>query len=111
ELVPVEFDRGPVATTFISLASAVVLILFAALGMLFIALADRQWMSALFTGVFIGVLVGGGVWYALPIFQNAKWWVIECGIDPWPIATTYIGLALAGAMFLSIGLFVSSMVN
>src|SRR5262249_6721602 len=35
----------------------------------------------------------------------------ECRIDPFPVLTTYIGLALAGAMFLSIGLFVSSLVN
>ena len=28
---------------------------------------------------------------------------IECYIDPWPIATTYLGIALAGECFLSIG--------
>ena len=48
---------------------------------------------------------------AIPMWQEGSWWTIECGIDPWPIVTTYIGLALAGAMFLSIGLLVSSLTN
>lgn len=33
------------------------------------------------------------------------------GVDPWPAVTSYIGLLLAGAMFLSIGLWVSSLVK
>ncbi len=33
------------------------------------------------------------------------------GIDPGPVATTYLGLALAGAMFLALGLLVSSLVR
>jgi ABC-type transport system involved in multi-copper enzyme maturation permease subunit len=45
------------------------------------------------------------------VSDYSKCYVIECGIDPIPIATTYLGLALAGAMFLAIGLFVSSLVN
>ena len=32
-------------------------------------------------------------------------------IDPWPIITTYIGLFLAGAMFLALGLCISSMMK
>jgi ABC-2 type transport system permease protein len=32
-------------------------------------------------------------------------------IDPWPVVTTYLGLALAGAMFLALGLLVSSLVR
>jgi ABC-2 type transport system permease protein len=47
----------------------------------------------------------------LPILTDWNWWTLTCNIDPWPILTTYVGLALAGAMFLSIGLFVSSLVN
>jgi ABC-2 type transport system permease protein len=47
----------------------------------------------------------------LPVLTDWQWWTVHCGIDPWPIVTTYIGLALAGAMFLSIGLFISSLVN
>jgi ABC-2 type transport system permease protein len=37
--------------------------------------------------------------------------VIQCGIDPWPVLTTYIGVFLVGAMFLSLGIFVSSLVK
>ena len=32
-------------------------------------------------------------------------------IDPWPVFSSYLGLALAGAMFLALGLFVSSLVK
>ena len=47
----------------------------------------------------------------LPILTDWDWWTLHCNIDPWPIITTYVGLALAGAMFIAIGLFVSSLVN
>ncbi len=35
----------------------------------------------------------------------------HAGIDPWPVATSYLGVMLVGAMFLAIGLFVSSLVR
>ena len=47
----------------------------------------------------------------LPVLTDWNWWTLHCNIDPYPIATTYLGLALAGAMFIAIGLFVSSLVN
>jgi hypothetical protein len=47
----------------------------------------------------------------LPVAIEGEWWTLGTGIDPWPIATTYIGLALAGAMFLAIGMFISSLVT
>src|SRR5436190_14593783 len=47
----------------------------------------------------------------LPILVDWQWWTTQCGIDPWPVLTTYFGLALAGAMFLALGLFVSSLVR
>jgi ABC-type transport system involved in multi-copper enzyme maturation permease subunit len=31
-------------------------------------------------------------------------------VDPWPFVTAYLGLALAGAMFVALGLFISSLV-
>jgi ABC-type transport system involved in multi-copper enzyme maturation permease subunit len=37
--------------------------------------------------------------------------VLNCGIDPAPVLSTYLGMALAGAMFLALGLFVSSLVR
>lgn len=36
---------------------------------------------------------------------------ISAGIDPAPVVTSYIGVVLVGAMFLSLGLFVSSLVK
>ena len=36
---------------------------------------------------------------------------LTAGIDPAPIVTSYVGVMLAGAMFLAIGLFVSSLVK
>src|SRR5438132_7884461 len=47
----------------------------------------------------------------LPILTDWEWGTLRCNIDPQPIMTTYLGLALAGAMFLAIGLFVSSLVT
>ena len=36
---------------------------------------------------------------------------LTAGIDPWPVLTSYIGVVAAGVMFLSLGLFVSSLVK
>jgi ABC-type transport system involved in multi-copper enzyme maturation permease subunit len=36
---------------------------------------------------------------------------VEAGIDPYPALSTYLGLVLAGAMFLSIGILISSLVR
>jgi ABC-2 type transport system permease protein len=47
----------------------------------------------------------------LPVLVDWQWGTWQCGIDPWPVITTYLGLALAGAMFLALGLFVSSLVK
>jgi ABC-type transport system involved in multi-copper enzyme maturation permease subunit len=65
-----------------------------------------------------GVLLSLAVIFAIvaalvfiPIWIGGKWWTVSCNVDPWPVVTTYIGLALAGAMFLAIGLFISSLVK
>ena len=47
----------------------------------------------------------------LPVLTDWEWWTPNCGIDPWPVASTYLGLALAGAMFIALGMFVSSLVQ
>ncbi len=47
----------------------------------------------------------------LPILLDIDWNTWTTGIDPWPVVTAYAGLALAGAMFLSLGLFISSLVK
>lgn len=46
-------------------------------------------------------------------FQYSDAWPfisLPVGVDPWPFVTAYLGLALAGAMFVALGLFVSSLV-
>lgn len=47
----------------------------------------------------------------LPVLLDFDWSEGLVYIDPWPAVTTYLGLALAGAMFLALGLFVSSLVR
>lgn len=47
----------------------------------------------------------------VPVLTNMSWSPFSFGLDPWPAVTTYLGLLLAGAMFLAIGLFVSSLVK
>jgi gliding motility-associated transport system permease protein len=47
----------------------------------------------------------------LPVLLDWQWWTTMCSGDPWAVASTYLGLALAGAMFLAIGMFVSSLVR
>lgn len=47
----------------------------------------------------------------VPILVNLNWTDWHANIDPWPVFTSYLGAFLAGAMFLSLGLFVSSLVR
>ncbi|MGF1582947.1 MAG: ABC transporter permease [Gemmataceae bacterium] len=44
-----------------------------------------------------------------PVLTNLNIETGEMGIDPWPVAASYLGLMLAGLMFLALGLFVSSL--
>jgi ABC-2 type transport system permease protein len=65
-------------------------------------------------GFLIAVL--GGVVTAIGGYMHYKHDVnhlveVTAGIDPWPAATSYIGIVAAGIMFLAIGLFVSSLVK
>jgi ABC-2 type transport system permease protein len=73
-------------------------------------------------------LFNGSPWGWLPMgvvgaaCLGVGWWLhlandpekivtLSAGIDPYPALTSYIGVILAGAMFLSLGLFVSSLVK
>lgn len=47
----------------------------------------------------------------LPVLLDLDWHTWQVRIDPWPVVTSYIGVLLAGAMFLSLGLFVSSLLR
>lgn len=56
-----------------------------------------------------GAAVGGGIWHyradADPLLA------VPVTLDPSPAAVTYLGMFLAGAMFLALGMFVSSLVR
>jgi ABC-2 type transport system permease protein len=50
----------------------------------------------------------------LPVLLDLKFestFKLVAGIDPWPVLSSYLGLALAGAMFLAIGILISSLVR
>ena len=47
----------------------------------------------------------------IPVITNMTWNPLGFGVDPWPVVTSYLGIFLAGAMFLAIGLLVSSLVK
>jgi ABC-2 type transport system permease protein len=111
KLVTCDYSSVPLVTTYVTLASIAAFVVFIGLCLMVLALAQGRWLAALLMFVFAGLLAAASGWLLYPTYADGKWWVIECGIDPWPIATTYLGLALAGAMFLSIGLFISSLVN
>jgi ABC-2 type transport system permease protein len=47
----------------------------------------------------------------LPVLLDWNWKTMQPGIDPRPVLSAYLGLVLAGAMFLALGLFISSLVR
>lgn len=69
-------------------------------------LVGRGFLIALVGAVVAAV--GGWLHYT----QDATHLVwLTAAIDPWPVLTSYIGVVAAGVMFLSLGLFVSSLVK
>src|SRR5438552_7120732 len=50
-------------------------------------------------------------WYLHAKQDAEKVLALTAGIDPYPVLTSYVVLVLAGAMFLALGLFVSSLVR
>jgi len=73
---------------------------------------DWQVVLAKFTACFMFYLV---MWLPTlvywPVLLSIDWSNMQIGIDANPVGTSYIGVILAGAMFLSMGLFVSSLVR
>jgi ABC-2 type transport system permease protein len=57
------------------------------------------WLPTL---VYLPILLGGVSLDSFTIASEA---------DPWPVITTYVGVILAGAMFLALGMFISSLVK
>ena len=113
--MPVLLDLG--RPTFAWVTTTYSLLLAGGLGAVLLAL-----LSALFRfggrGRAVGVVLflGGvaaaaaGAWGHYR-FDKVHLVEMASGIDPWPVVSTYLGLALAGAMFLALGLFVSSLVR
>ncbi len=73
---------------------------------------DWQVVAGKFIGAYLFYIV---LWLPtllyLPILTDFHWDTGTFGIDPRPVLTSYLGVLLAGGMFLGIGLFVSSLVK
>ncbi len=60
---------------------------------------------------FVGLALAGVGGYLHYTQDTEHILTLTAGIDPAPVLTSYLGIVLAGAMFLSLGLFVSSLVK
>lgn len=73
---------------------------------------DWQVVAGKFVGAMFFYLV---LWLPtllyLPVLLDLDWHTFRCGIDPAYAWTSYLGVVLAGMMFLAVGLFVSSLVK
>jgi ABC-2 type transport system permease protein len=107
----IDFDDVLVTGIYFFLALFIGLAIPSLLLLAIVRLFQLRILASLISLVMIGILGAiAAIAFTLPI-TTQHWITYNSGIDAWPIATTYIGLALAGAMFLSIGLFVSSLVT
>jgi ABC-type Na+ efflux pump permease subunit len=67
------------------------------------------WLVLALGALGLALAVGGGYWhYTKDAQQLVK---LTANIDPWPVLTSYLGVVLAGGMFLALGLLVSSWVK
>src|SRR5262245_4162049 len=85
-------------------------------GVAFMVLADLSFFLGASGWLVIGLgllgAVAAGVGGYLHYTKDAEHLLtLTAGIDPAPIWTSYLGVVLAGAMFLALGLFVSSLVK
>ena len=83
----------------------------APLGFAVIAFSTGHWRQLGAIGMFAGVtsLVAGIV--MLRCFDKQSFCPVSPAIDPMPVLATYLGLFGAGAMFLALGLWISSLVR
>ena len=58
-----------------------------------------------------GLVALVGAWGHYTLDAAPHLFEVTAGIDPMPVVTSYMGLALGGAMFLSLGMWVSSLVR
>lgn len=81
---------------------------FAVLGLILLPTSRSGFGFCLLVG---GILIASGGGY-LHYTQDPVHLVdLTARIDPWPVLTSYIGVIAAGAMFLALGIFVSSLVK
>ena len=71
---------------------------------------DASFRMMLLTGL-VGLVLAGVGGYLHYTRDAEHLLTLRAGIDPAPIWTSYLGVLLAGAMFLALGLFVSSLVR
>ena len=68
--------------------------------------ASMRWFGLGALGLGGVIMAAASLWlYTLDVRPT----LIELSVDPWPVVTSYIGVALAGAMFLAIGMLISSL--
>lgn len=83
---------------------------FASVMLAALSLSPGTRLMALLLALIGGTCIGIGAFghYQYDQFALKDVWP---GIDPWPVVSSYLGLALAGAMFLALGLLISSLVR
>jgi ABC-type transport system involved in multi-copper enzyme maturation permease subunit len=96
----------PWSITLVAGLAAVVLALLLAL----FRLGTRGRLVNLLLLVAGAAALGVGIWGHYTHDAAHLFWV-TAGIDPMPVLSSYLGLALAGAMFLALGMLVSSLVR
>jgi ABC-2 type transport system permease protein len=90
----------------IAAISGIALLLLAAFTL---CLGTNGWLT-LVLGLIGAIATGVGCYFHYTQDAEKLVW-ITAGIDPAPVYTSYLGIILAGAMFLALGLFVSSLVK
>ena len=106
-LLDLQFHWREVVSVWVILLVAGILNLALALVLMAFDVTPWAWLPM---GV-IGIAGTVGGWYFHLEHDPEKVLTIVAGIDPYPALTSYLGVLLAGAMFLALGLFVSSLVK
>lgn len=111
EYTKIDLEFFPAIVGYFALAVFIALGIPMLLLLAIVRLFQVRILASLMSLVVLGILGAIGAIVFAPMIGSQRWMTLECSIDYWPILTTYIGLGLAGAMFLSIGLLVSSLVT